>query len=200
MRLNRLVLITLGGLMLSGPLDAQQYTRGNLTMGFSVSVNSTRLVRDSVKYSSAVLPGVGAGFYSMLAGPLYIHYGIQFSMKGTNNYDTLGNLRTFNFEPFASLQFSPFENIYIEGGAQYSRLMLAQTVKISGSASTGQKRSDIEGFKSSMEYFAGAQINLNKQSKFGFRYYIPYSGTEFRRLEFRLLLIMVEGYTKRKAS
>jgi len=197
MRLYRMVLITVSGLLLSGPLDAQQYSRGNMTMGFTVSVNSTRLVRDSVKYSSVILPGVGAEFYSKLAGRLTIHYGLQFSMKGTNNYDTLGNLRTYHIEPFGSLQFSPFENVSIEGGAQYSRLMMAQTVKIAGSTSTGQKRNDIEGFNSALEYFAGAHFNMNKQSKFGFRYYIPYSGTEFRRMEFRLLFILVEGYSRK---
>lgn len=198
MRLNQFILITLGSLILSGPLNAQQYSRGNMTMGLSFSANSTRLVRDSVKYSPVILPGVGAGFYSKLAGKLCIHYGIQFSMKGTNNYDTLGNLRTFNIEPYASLQFSPIENFSLEGGAQYSRLMMAQTVKITGTTASGQKRNDIEGFNSSIEYFAGAQIIMNKQSRFGFRYYIPYAGTEFRRMEFRLLYIMVEGYARKK--
>jgi hypothetical protein len=167
-------------------------------MGINLSVNSTRLVRDSVKYTSAILPGIGAGFYTKLSKRFLIHYGIQFSMKGTNDYDTLGNLRTYNIEPFASLQFSPFDNISLEGGAQYSRLMMAQTVKLTGSSSTGQKRTDIEGFKSSMEYFAGMQFNLNKRSSFGFRYYIPYPGTEFRRWEIRLTMIMVEGYSKNK--
>jgi hypothetical protein len=200
MKIKRIPLIILGCLLLSGPLGAQQYSRGNLTMGFNVSLNSTRLVQYTVKYTSAILPGVGAGFYTMLSRRFQFHYGIQFSMKGTNNYDTLGNLRTFNIEPYVSFQFSPIDNIHLEGGAQYSRLMMAQTVKIAGSSSTGTKRTDIEGFNSSMEYFAGIQIKMNRQSLFGFRYYIPYSGTEFRRMEFRLLMIMSEGYTKRKAS
>ncbi len=200
MLLKRIVLFFSGCLLLSLPLNAQQYARGNYSMGFTVCANSTRLVRDSVKYDSSMLPGAGIEFYSNLTGRLDIHYGLQFSMKGTNSYDTLGNLRTYHIEPFASIQFSPIKSVSLEAGAQYSRLIMSQTVTISGSSSSGQKRNEIEGFNSTVEYFAGAQVNMNRQSRLGFRYYIPYAGTEFRRLEFRLLFIMIEGYSRKRSS
>jgi len=197
MHLKKLIPAILGLMVLASSAWPQQLTRGNLTMGISASLNSVKLVRDSVKYGSALLPGVGISLYSNIMDRVQVNYGAQFAMKGTNDYDTLGDLRTFNLEPFAALQFKPLEGIFLEGGALYSYLVLAQTVKISGEASSGKKRTEIDGFKSSFEFFAGLQINLSNKSRFGIRYYIPYSGTEFRRLEFRLIMIMLEGYPKR---
>ena len=177
---------------------AQQFTRGNLSMGITVSLNATRLVMDSTKYQASMLPGIGAGFYSWITPKLIVNYGAQFSLKGAEKYDTLGKLRTYCIEPFIGLQYKVTDGLRIEGGALYSRLIMAQTVKITGEATSGQKRIPIEGFRSYAEYFAGIQLDMNKQSTLGCRYYIPLENQEFRRFEVRLVYLLVEGYSKKK--
>jgi hypothetical protein len=177
---------------------AQQYSRGNLSMGMTVSINTSRLFMDSTKYQASVLPGIGAAFYSGITPRLIVNYGAQFSMMGSEKYDTLGKLRTYYIEPFISLQYKITEGLRIEGGALYSKLVMAQTVKATGESSTGQKRETIEGFSSYPEFFAGVHLDMNKQSTLGLRYYLPLKNQEFRRIEVRLVYILVEGYTKKR--
>jgi|GEM_PF-861179 len=177
---------------------AQQYTRGNLSMGLSVSINSSRLFIDSTKFQASVLPGIGAGFYSRITPKLIVNYGAQFTMMGTEKYDTLGKLRNYYIEPFISLQYKISDGLRLEGGALYKKLIMAQTVRITGESSSGQKRNPIEGFSSYPEYFAGVQLDMNKQSTLGCRYFFPLSNQEFRRIEVRLVYLLVEGYSKKR--
>ena len=198
MNMKRSILLVVSIVLLSGTARSQLYNRGNLSMGLGVSLHSVRLVRDSIKYSQALLPGLGVELYSNLTKKLKINYGAQFAMLGTNDYDTLGNLRTFHLEPFVSLLFSPVESLFIEAGALYSYVIMAQTVRLSGETASGKKRTPIEGFTSSPEFFAGLHMKASDRSLIGIRYYIPHTKTEFRRFELRFVLIMVEGYPKQR--
>ncbi|MFO7617840.1 MAG: hypothetical protein R6V75_11375 [Bacteroidales bacterium] len=174
----------------------QQYARGNMSMGFSVSLNSTRLVTDSVRYNSAILPGGGVDFFSSVNKWLKVNYGAQVSMKGTNDFGTLGNLRSFHLEPHLALQVSPAKIVRVEAGVQYSRMVAARTIAFSGDASSGKIWRDYKGLRSPMEYFVGLQADLGNRVFFGCRYYIPHTYTEFKRLEFRAIVMMIEGYSR----
>lgn len=179
-------------------LNGQMYTRSNLTMGISTGINVTRLVQGTTLFNRAVLPELGVDFFSRLVPRLHINYGAQFSMKGTNDYNSLGDLRAYFIEPHVALQFEPLDFARVEGGIQYSQLITAQTVKLSGDSSSGKERTPITGFGSPLEFFGGVQVNLGGQISAGCRYYIPHKNTEFRRIEIRINIIMVQGYIKRR--
>lgn len=174
----------------------QQYARGNLSMGFSASLNSTRLATDSVRYNRTLLPGGGADFFSSITPWLIINYGAQVSMKGTDDFGTLGNLRGFFIEPHVALQLSPYKILRVEGGVQYSRVVAGRTVTFSGDAASGKVWRDYKGLRSPMEFFAGLQADLGNRIFLGCRYYIPHAATEFNRLEIRAIIMMIEGYNK----
>ena len=177
-------------------VQGQQYARGNLSMGFSVSLNSTRLDTDTIRYDRALLPGGGVDFFSSATSWLKVNYGAQVSMKGTNNFGTLGDLRSFFLEPHVALQFSPMKPLRVEAGVQYSRMVAARTVTLSGDAASGKIWRDYKGLRSPMEYFVGLQVDLGDRVFLGGRFYIPHANTEFKRLEIRAIVMMIEGYTK----
>lgn len=194
--MKRISILLLVAFMSMG-VCAQQYTRGNISMGLTVSLNSTRLLNDTVHYNRTLLPGAGVDFYSSLSKSLKINFGAQVSMKGTNDFDTLGDLRGFYLEPHIALQFIPIKKLRLEGGVQYSHVVAGRTITLAGDASSGTKWHDYQGLRSPMEYFVGLHAELDRRVHFGLRYYIPHKKTEFNRLEIRAIILMIEGYTKR---
>ena len=195
---NVLIITLIIGFNSITPLIGQQYSRGNLTMGATVSLNSTRLVSDSIKYRASALPGAGIALYSWITDRILLNYGAQFSMKGVEDYDTLGKLRSYCIEPFVSVQYKPADNLRLEAGGLYSKTVSAQTIKATGQSSTGTKKYPFEGLRSYPEAFVGGQLSMNNQTYLGIRYFLPLSNQEFSRLELRLTYILVEGYSKRR--
>jgi hypothetical protein len=193
--MKQMTILLLLALVVTGA-QGQQYARGNISMGFSVSLNTTRLATDSVRYNAALLPGGGVDFFSSVNSWLKVNYGAQVSMKGTNDFGTLGDLRSFHLEPHVALQFSPVKVVRAEAGVQYSRVVAARTVTLSGDAASGKIWRDYKGLRSPMEYFVGLQADLGNRVFFGCRYYIPHANTEFKRLEFRAIVMMIEGYSR----
>ncbi len=189
------------GLLLFGfsGLNGQVYNNQNLSIGVHAGINRCRIVLNDQKYNPALTPLAGVTLFSHLNKTFSLSYGAQFSIKGSDDVDSLHNIRSNYIEAFTSFLFQPTKGLKIGAGIQPGIGVKTQSVYTSGDSSTGKRRSNIDLLTSPVwEYYAEVMLDLNKALYLSYTYYLPFSNSEFTRMEFRLIYLVLEGYSPRR--
>ncbi len=191
--------IFVGFLLVGCSLQAQVYNNQNLSLGISGGLNRCNYHLADQKFRPAITPVAGLNFFSNISKSVILSYGAQFAMKGANEVDSLVNIRGNYLEAFVGLHYKASKSLRFGIGFQPGLGLLAQSVQVSGESVSGTKRSEIDPFNSPVfESYAEAFLAMSDNIFFGYKYFLPFSQSEFSRMEFRLVYLILEGYASRR--
>ena len=146
------------------------------TFSFTAGMTSSNLIKDSIKYKSAILCSAGFVYTMVLSDNFNIGLEALYTGKAFKNESPIIKYRYFYIDVPLYLQYKLSDNIRFNLGAQYSTFTNSKVIVIDPNSNTGVNIKPYNNLKSAdYGFLAGVEIDLNENFSLTSRYTISTS-------------------------